>query len=159
IVASCFAGWLLARPPKGPANIIRLSPAFFFLIAVTLIPLAHFVLTSSWNIVSAYIIVTGICAAAYLIASQQSADQLRTTMGLLSDVASSTFKTARLATLRDEWLSEARDSVIMPNTVMAINTILGNEQDKLLVEQDSEGLRRLQDPTFRVSTRSREKVA
>jgi Cdc6-like AAA superfamily ATPase len=74
-------------------------------------------------------------------------------------VTSSFFDTARLSALEDQWLNDSRESVIMPNVVLAINTLLGNEQDKLLVEQDSEGLRRLQDPTFRVSTRSREKIA
>jgi hypothetical protein len=62
--------------------------------------------------------------------------------------------------LRWHWLNDIRQKVLMPNAVEAVNTLLGHEQDKLLrVLQDSEGLRRLQDPAFRVSTRSVQRTA
>ena len=47
----------------------------------------------------------------------------------------------------------------MPQVVLAINTILGEDKDRLLVAQDSEGLRKLQDPNYTVSTVSEQKVA
>ena len=48
--------------------------------------------------------------------------------------------------------------MIVPNIILAINTILADYHDKLLIEENSEGLKRLQDPMFRVSTRVREKL-
>ena len=47
---------------------------------------------------------------------------------------------------------------MIPSAVLAINTVLGEKYDKLLVEQNSEGLRRLQDPEFTVSTNSEERI-
>jgi hypothetical protein len=59
---------------------------------------------------------------------------------------------------KKKWLEDSRTSVIYPNAVLAINRILGEDSTKLLVEQDSEGLRRLQDPALTVSTTSERKL-
>jgi len=67
-------------------------------------------------------------------------------------------RTSYLNRARDNWLTDSIEQVIIPNATLEINVILGNEQDKLLVEHDSEGLRRLQDPSFRVPTRTRERL-
>jgi len=66
--------------------------------------------------------------------------------------------TTRLSTARRAWLNDSAERIIIPNAVLTINTLLGKDKDKLLVERDSEGLRRLQDPAFRVSTHSRERL-
>jgi hypothetical protein len=49
---------------------------------------------------------------------------------------------ASVSKAMQNWLDDSIEEVIIPNTILAINTILGNDSDKLLVEQDSEGLRR-----------------
>lgn len=59
----------------------------------------------------------------------------------------------------EEWLEASTEEVIMPRAVLIINTALGEDKDELLVEQDSEGLRRLLDPSFTVATRSEARVA
>jgi Cdc6-like AAA superfamily ATPase len=61
--------------------------------------------------------------------------------------------------LRGRWLEDCVEDVIMPQAVLAINTVLGEDKDRLLVEQNSEGLRRLQDPSFTVPTQSEERLA
>lgn len=58
----------------------------------------------------------------------------------------------------ERWLDDTIESVIYPNVVEAINTLLGQDYDKVLVEPESEGLKRLQDPVFRVSTRSADRL-
>jgi hypothetical protein len=58
----------------------------------------------------------------------------------------------------EQWLDDIVESVIYPNVVEAINTLLGQDYDKLLVETESEGLKRLQDPVFRVSTHSADRL-
>jgi energy-coupling factor transporter ATP-binding protein EcfA2 len=83
---------------------------------------------------------------------------LRSIISRASGVTSSLARVSDLQRARDSWLSDAVEEVIIPNVILAINTILGKDQDLLLVEQDSEGLRRLQDPTFRVPTRTRERL-
>jgi energy-coupling factor transporter ATP-binding protein EcfA2 len=60
---------------------------------------------------------------------------------------------------RAKWLEDCVEDIIMPEAVWAINTALGTDKDRLLVEQDSEGLRRLQDPSFTVSTQSEHQIA
>lgn len=63
-------------------------------------------------------------------------------------------QTSRLQDLRERWLADIVESVIYPNVVEAINKVLGKDYWKLRVEPESEGLKKLQDPVFRVSTRS-----
>lgn len=55
---------------------------------------------------------------------------------------------------KEKWIDESRRKLIYPAVVRAINHLLGAKSAKLLVEQDSGGLRRLQDPGFTVSTKS-----
>lgn len=79
-------------------------------------------------------------------------------LSILSLVGLRAGRTSDLTRARENWLADSVERVIIPNATLAINTILGKDQDLLLVEQDSEGLRRLQDPTFRVPTRTRERL-
>ena len=57
-----------------------------------------------------------------------------------------------------KWLNDC-EIMIKEQANLAINTILGEDKDRLLVEQDSEGLRKLQDPSYTVSTRSEQRIA
>lgn len=63
-------------------------------------------------------------------------------------------RTELLKTSLDSWLKASVEKIVMPQLVLIINTLLGDIREDLLVEQDSEGLRRLQDPRFMVSTGS-----
>src|SRR5260370_18758848 len=55
----------------------------------------------------------------------------------------------------ERWLEDTMEIVIYPNVVEAINEVLLEKNYKnLWVEPESEGLKKLQDPVFRVSTRS-----
>ncbi|QXJ20179.1 ATP-binding protein [Actinomadura graeca] len=56
------------------------------------------------------------------------------------------------------WLIEAEEKVIVDRLTQVINDHLGAEREQLLVEQHSEGLRRLHDPGLIVPTRSRRHV-
>lgn len=60
---------------------------------------------------------------------------------------------------RAEWKKEVLDVVVVPITALTINDLLGGDLDSLLVEQDSTGLRRLQDPLYRVETASAGRLA
>lgn len=57
-----------------------------------------------------------------------------------------------------EWLKNCED-IIKEQANLRINFILGKDKDLLLVEQDSEGLRRLQDQSYTVFTRSERRIA
>jgi hypothetical protein len=53
------------------------------------------------------------------------------------------------------WLTQVEEKVIVRRLTQVINDHLGAEREQLLVEQHSEGLRRLHDPGLIVPTRSR----
>jgi hypothetical protein len=59
---------------------------------------------------------------------------------------------------RGQWLDHSFKTIIYPKSVLSINHILGEDSTKLLVEQDSDGLRRLQDPKLIISTRSEHRL-
>lgn len=60
-------------------------------------------------------------------------------------------------TPRKRWLNEA-DGIVVDRLTQVINELLGSDGEKLLVTQESEGLRRLNDPGLIVATRSQRKV-
>jgi hypothetical protein len=96
--------------------------------------------------------------SAYQAASRRRILNFRSLISRASGVTASLARTGNIESLRAAWLADSVEAVIIPNAILEINTILGNDQDKLLVEQDSEGLKRLQDPTFRVPTRTKERL-
>lgn len=65
----------------------------------------------------------------------------------------------RVKRFEQRWLDDCVEDIIMPQAVLTINTMLGKDKDRLLVEQDSEGLRKLQDPNFTVYTRSERRIS
>jgi hypothetical protein len=60
--------------------------------------------------------------------------------------------------LRKDWLADAQKNVLMPMTTHVVNDFLGEDYDKLLVEQDSEGLKKLHDLKLAIPTRSERRV-
>lgn len=151
-----IAGYLVAGlqqlENRRPAHLILVATPLLATLTFAVAP--HFLLAEPWNFVTTYFAVMAIGLAVYLLAFGETLEFLREILIVIPDVTSMFTESSSLYALRAQWLNDAAEAVIMPSAVLAINTLLGNEQDKLLVEQDSEGLRRLQDPTFRVSTRS-----
>jgi hypothetical protein len=84
--------------------------------------------------------------------------RLRSLISRASGITAALARTGNVESLRQTWLADSVEKVIIPNATLEINTRLGNDQDKLLVEQDSQGLKRLQDPTFRVPTKTQERL-
>jgi energy-coupling factor transporter ATP-binding protein EcfA2 len=68
-------------------------------------------------------------------------------------------RASRLQDLRDRWLADMVESIIYPNVVEAINKVLlRKDYRRLQVEPESQGLKKLQDPLFRVPTRSLDRL-
>lgn len=67
-------------------------------------------------------------------------------------------KSIELDRLREAWLEEAQEKVVMAYVTLAVNQTLGEDQDKLLVEQSSEGLQKLHDLDLIVPTSSESRV-
>ena len=65
-----------------------------------------------------------------------------------------TRRKARVMRLQKEWVDDCVDDIIMPNAVKAAKEILGKDQERLLIVENSEGLRKLQDASFFVPTSS-----
>lgn len=60
--------------------------------------------------------------------------------------------------IRNAWLADAQENVLMPLVTHVVNDFLGEDHDKLLVEQHSEGLKRLHDLQLTIPTRSEKRV-
>ncbi|MBP2705399.1 hypothetical protein JOL79_16410 [Microbispora sp. RL4-1S] len=59
---------------------------------------------------------------------------------------------------RDRWLDEVAESIIIRHIEHIIHSLIGLDYQKYLVEEDSEGLRKLRDPTLTVSTKSLQRI-
>lgn len=106
-----------------------------------------------WRPVGAYIDV----AAAFLSGNMLGRDTMigvRDLAKALEQGCICTFESMRRSKARKRWLDYSLKEVIYPKAILAINDILGEDSTKLLVEQDSDGLRRLQDPKLIISTKS-----
>jgi energy-coupling factor transporter ATP-binding protein EcfA2 len=137
--------------PSRATVLVPLSLLLLSLLVASLIQL----FVQPWDTAATVLSLVAICVATAIFIYVEAPDYLREALSQPSKVTGQLFDASRLAALRDQWLKAATEDVIIPNMVLAINTLLGNEYDKLLVEQDSVGLRKLQDPTFRVSTRTK----
>ena len=135
-----------------------LVPLSLLLLSLLVASLIQFFVRSSWDTVVTVVSLAELCLATAIFVYVEAPDYLRETLSQPSIITGQLFDTSRLAALKDQWLKAATEEAIIPNMVIAINTLLGNEYDKLLVEQDSVGLRKLQDPTFRVPTRTKDRL-
>lgn len=57
------------------------------------------------------------------------------------------------------WIDGTTEEIVIPQIILSINMALGKDHDRLLVEEDSEGLRRLHDRAFTVSTKSEQRIS
>jgi len=126
--------------------------------ALVVVGLAHFLLSHSWEPVRESAVFIFAFVAGWLLASEPTLDD---SVGLAVACwmwPSIIYLKSRRKLYQRDWLDECQEKIMMPHATLAINTILGEDKNKLLVEQDSEGLRRLQDPQFTVPTQSEARV-
>lgn len=134
--------------------------AFFALIAVCPMVSLHILIHLDWALPIFLPLLTLACIVCYLLtSSRETVDQCLYLLEVAWKDRSFFSKKRNVAWEQERWLSKCIDSIIMPQVVLAINTTLGKDKDRLLVEEDSEGLRKLQDPTFTVETRSERRIA
>lgn len=143
---------------KHPSRTAVIFPLSILLLLLLVASLIQFFVRSSWDTQATVFSLAAICAGSALFVYLEVPDYLRKALSQPSIATAQLYDDSRLAALRDQWLKAATEDFIIPNVVLAINTLLGNEYDKLLVEQDSVGLRKLQDPTFRVSTNTKDRL-
>jgi hypothetical protein len=149
-----LATQLVRKEHPSPASVlVPLSLLLVSLLVASLIQL----FVRPWQTSVTVLSLIEICLGTAIFIYVEAPDYLRKALSQPS-IATGQLDVSRLAALKDQWLKAATEDFIIPNIVLAINTLLGNEYDKLLVEHDSVGLRNLQDPTFRVSTRTKDRL-
>lgn len=163
IVSTILVGisvWYPANPNSGRRYTLRsfILAILLFLTSLCVIILPHipknllqipYVLLGAWTVA----MIVG-----YLLRNDDTARQLSGRLLIARKRVSIFFLKVDLPRYEKIWLDDCVEEVIMPQAVLAINTILGEDKDRLLVEQDSEGLRKLQDPSFTVPTRSERRI-
>ncbi|MGI5223635.1 ATP-binding protein [Actinoallomurus sp. CA-142502] len=118
----------------------------------------HYLAGLEWNpATSVFCCLVGVAAGVHL------ADELRRlalwqVFALPLLVALRMLHDFREEQLRREWIDGTTEDIVVPQIILSINTTLGKDHDRLLVEEDSEGLRRLHDPALTVSTRSEQRI-
>lgn len=98
------------------------------------------------------------CAVGCTLYDRQTFGECRRILAVLNE--DKDFYSLRTAATdrKRKWLRDCREDVIHTQAVFAINTMLGRDKDRFLVEQDSEGLRKLRDLNFTISTRTERKI-
>jgi hypothetical protein len=157
---SASAGFILARASNSHKKSGQIAAALVILaVAITISAFSNHLTQPPGLLILPYALLSITLADAYLLMSPRTRIDRRRIAGTSSrNYIWKTEANPSVGELRDRWMIDIVETVIMPNLVLAINTLLGNEQDKLLVEPQSEGLKRLQDPIFRVSTRSADRL-
>ena len=123
-----------------------------FLISLGSIVLPPFYFTFSWMFIGVGLPWITAIIAGYLLHEAETAGQCKDIFVYCINQLLIPLDNHKISTLKKNWLDNCVESVIIPNAVLAINTALGEDKDRLLVEQDSVGLKKLQDPSFTVST-------
>ena len=161
-VSACVSGSMLGklvRDDKIGWDRNLALPAALLLLPLLIASLLQFFVKSPWDTLGTCIGIVMLWVATAIFTWGQSLDTVRELLSRPSDVTDRLLGKSRLSVLQEKWLNDAKEKFILPNMVLAIHTLLGKEYERRLVEQDSEGLRKLQDPMFRVSTPTREKLA
>lgn len=157
---SSSVGFILARASNSHKKSGQIAAALIILaVAITISVFSNHLTQPPGILILPYALLGITLADAYLLMSLRTRLDRRRIAGTSSrNYIWKTEANPSVGELRNRWMIDIVETVIMPNLVLAINTLLGNEQDKLLVEPESEGLKRLQDPIFRVSTRSADRL-
>ena len=134
-----------------------LLAAFLLALSISSIALPIAFVLFPWRPIGVYIdVVSAFCAGVLL--SKEAALGVRDLGKGAKQAGICVIQWRSRVKCRREWLYQSFDEVIHRKAVRAINDILGEDSTKLLVEQDSDGLRRLQDPRLTVSTKSQHRL-
>ena len=123
-----------------------------FLISLGLIILLPIYFTFSWVFIGVALPWIMVIIASYILHEAETAGQCKDILIYCMNQLLLPLHRRKVSRLKKNWLDDCVESIIIPNAVLAINTALGEDKDRLLVEQNSEGIRKLQDPSFTVST-------
>ena len=111
-----------------------------------------------WQPVGVYVDIASAFIVGVLLSEKKTARDSRNLAKALMQAIGCVIDWPERSKFKKKWLNDSLTAVIYPNAVLAINYVLGEDSTKLLVEQDSEGLRRLQDPKLTVSTKSENRL-
>ncbi len=152
-VASGLLIGICSRTRK--SRVVGAAAAFFTLaLSICSIALPLVFAIFPWQPVGLYIEIATAFIVGILLSEKKTAQDSRNLARALMQAISCALEWRDRRKCEKNWLNHSLAAVIYPNAVLAINHILGEDSTKLLVEQDSEGLRRLQDPKLTVSTGS-----
>jgi hypothetical protein len=145
------------EPQRRPRSLAFSFLAFSVSLCIVILP--HFYLRLQWTSFSLYLSWIAALIAGYQLHNPKTTGEFKDLLTLGSNYLPLPFEKYEYSRRKREWLDDCVETVIIPNAVLAINTALGEDKDRLLVEQDSEGLRKLQDPSFTVPTSSESRIA
>ncbi len=132
---------------------------FGIVISLCAIILPHFYLKLPWAPFSLFLSLGAALTTGYLLRSAETVNKCGNLLLYAVNWISILSRRPDFSRFQRWWLDSCVENVIIPNAVLTINTTLGEDKDRLLVEQDSEGLRKLQDPTFTISTSTERRIA
>ena len=160
LLFSGLSGVLFARAKVGDQYEREklILAAATMLISISSIVVPYFTVNSRWTPTVLFPMWVTWLAVSYLLSGDERIEQCIDLLIYVGRTATLFFLERRSSWLQDEWLDGCVEDIIMPQAVLAINTVLGEDKDRLLVEQDSEGLRRLQDPSLTVPTGSERRI-
>jgi hypothetical protein len=130
-----------------------LISVFLLALSVSSIALPIYFTVFHWQPIGAYAdVVSAFCVG--LLLSEETATGVSRLAKAVKQAVTCGIEWRLRVKSRQKWLGYSLEEVIYRKAVRAINDILGEDSTKLLVEQDSDGLRRLQDPRLTVHTKS-----
>jgi Cdc6-like AAA superfamily ATPase len=160
IFAGCSA-WLLARARIGPGdpNGKLALPLLAMCISLCIIIFPPFLINIGWlSIILILLIWCAVWVLCYILPTEGTLQQCLSLLVLGWRIFNIPFLKDDKIQYEKKWLDDC-ESIVKEQVNLTINTVLGKDKDRFLVEQDSEGLRRLQDPSYTVSTRSEHRIA
>ena len=161
IIPAGLSAWLFGKVRTEPYHRYRRIAVFILSISISICAmiLPHFYFKLPWAPFNLLLSLSAALTAGYLLHSTETVNKCGELLSYVLNCVSILFRRPGFSELQERWLESWVEDVIIPNAVLAINTALGEDKDRLLVEQDSEGLRKLQDPTFTVSTSTEQRIA
>jgi AAA domain len=161
LVFGGWAGWIWGTKRDGPRLQPRMLIAFTVAMSASLSAIisSYILINADWTPLTLYPIWITVFALCCLVSNTQTFDQCLSLLVLGYRRVTLFLTKRKVSRLQAQWLDDCIDDIIMPHAILIINTTLGKDKDRLLVEQDSDGLRRLQDPIFTVPTKSESRTA
>jgi hypothetical protein len=113
---------------------------------------AFLYLNVEWRPWKTLIILSLACLSGYSLRKPEAMAQAVKAFSIFAVVGRQIGADAKVDSARQEWLASLGYKVIIPHATYIINSQLGNDYQKFLVEQDSAGLRKLYDPQLTIPT-------